>query len=275
MTPSTITPDTIRLSMESESRRQARFAEVRQLKAHGATRSAIAQQLQMSVNTVARYLRADELLIRTPNPTTISTAERFAPYLQQRWQAGCHSPLELWKEIQQQGFTGSQAAVWRWVNRYRATRQLLNPEDQMPISIQTNPKVNSFVLSSRQASWILLHRTEELKTEEKKWLEQFEAVCELVVRVRDLAQQFTHMVSEKASTLLNDWIVSAKNSGVTDLRNFALGLQRDWDAVSNALKFSWSNGPTEGHVNRLKVIKRQMYGRASFDLLRCRVLAAG
>jgi len=74
---------------------------------------------------------------------------------------------------------------------------------------------------------------------------------------------------------LNEWIQAAKTSGLTDLRNFAMGLRRDYEAVSNALKLPWSNGPTEDQVHRLKMIKRQMYGRAKFDLLRKRVLQAG
>ncbi len=96
--------------------------------------------------------------------------------------------------------------------------------------------------------------------------------CPAVIQVHELAQQFLKMVRNRLVAELPMWLQAAQGSGLTDLRNFAMGLRRDLEAVSNALKLPWSNGPTEGQVHRLKMIKRQMYGRAKFDLLRKRVL---
>jgi transposase len=106
-------------------------------------------------------------------------------------------------------------------------------------------------------------------------LTRLKATCESVGQVHELAQRFQKLVKQRVATDLYGWIQAAKNCGLTDLRNFAIGLQRDYEAVSNALKLPWSNGPTEGQVHRLKMIKRQMYGRAKFDLLRKRVLQSG
>ena len=97
-------------------------------------------------------------------------------------------------------------------------------------------------------------------------------VCPSVVQVHELAQRFLNMVKNRVVTELAMWLQAAQGSGLADLRNFAMGLRRDFEAVSNALQLPWNNGPTEGQVHRLKMIKRQMYGRAKFDLLRKRVL---
>ena len=121
---------------------------------------------------------------------------------------------------------------------------------------------------------MLLHTPDELEDHEKDWLTRLKSACESVGKVHELADRFQKLVKQRAATDLNEWIQAAKSSGLADLRNFAMGLQRDIDAVSNALKLPWSNGQTEGQVHRLKMIKRQMYGRAKFDLLRKRVLQA-
>jgi len=251
-----------------EKRRLARFDEVRGLKQQGLSRAAIAGQLQMSVNTVKRYLRADEFPIRMLSPCAISKADRFSSYLRQRWQAGCRSPRQLWSEIRTQGFDGSESSVRRWVARLQL---------EMPFALDsqavTSPRaVDTRVLSSRQASWILLKHWEELKEPEQDWWEEIKTVCSPIETVRELSQQFVKMVKKKIPADLAGWAGSAKASGLIDFRNFALGLQRDFAAVNAALTLPWSNAATEGHVHRLKMIKRQMYGRANFDLLRKRVL---
>ena len=90
----------------------------------------------------------------------------------------------------------------------------------------------------------------------------------------DLARQFMTMVRHRLQDRLDPWLETVKTSGIPALISFANGLQKDLAAVRNALRYAWSNGQTEGQVNRLKFIKRSMYGRANFDLLRKRVLAS-
>lgn len=96
----------------------------------------------------------------------------------------------------------------------------------------------------------------------------------MIGAARKLALWFFALVRERRSGELEAWIAAVENSGVADLKNFAKGLLRDKDAVVSGVSLEWSNGQTEGQVNRLKLIKRQIYGRASFALLRARVLAA-
>jgi transposase len=97
------------------------------------------------------------------------------------------------------------------------------------------------VLSSRQAAWLLIHAPDELEDYEQDWLTRLKAACESVGQVHELAQRFRKLVKQRIATDLNGWIQVAKNSGLTDLRNFAMGLQRDYEVVSNALKLPWSN----------------------------------
>jgi len=89
-----------------------------------------------------------------------------------------------------------------------------------------------------------------------------------------LAQQFLAMVRDRTATALDHWLETCATSGISDLVTFAAGLQREYAAVRAALELPYSTGPVEGHVNRIKLLKRQAYGRAKFDLLRQRVLYA-
>ena len=88
-----------------------------------------------------------------------------------------------------------------------------------------------------------------------------------------IAQRFAQLVRGTSAETLETWLMDSLASPVSIIRAFAHSLQRDFDAVKAALTLPWSNGPVEGHVNRIKVLKRPMFGRANFDLLRLRILA--
>lgn len=96
--------------------------------------------------------------------------------------------------------------------------------------------------------------------------------CPPAATIRKLALAFRAMLKQKNAEALPDWIVEAKASGIAALKNFTTVLESDIEAVKSAATYHWSNGPVEGQINRLKMIKRQMFGRAGFDLLRKRVL---
>jgi transposase len=127
--------------------------------------------------------------------------------------------------------------------------------------------------SAREASWMLL-RPEELTDEEKQTAE---VLCRLSPEVRQaqqLALSFIEVVKERRADELRGWLVNAQLSGVAEFVSFANGITSDFQAVRAALEYEWSNGQVEGQVHRLKLIKRQMYGRGKLDLLRARVLYA-
>ncbi len=243
---------------------QLRFAEVKALQQQGWSQRAIARQLHLGRPTVHRYWAMQTL----PNRGWISAfatskTTPFWPYLLQRWNEGCHSGRQLFAELQQQGFTGSYCSLWR------AMRRL---PDRAPVS-KVKPPASSPV-SPRQGAWLLLRPPEALKPEQK--ITQA-ALCEIsntIAQAHSLAQTFARMLRQRKEELLDPWLADAEASVVAEIRHFALHLKRDYQAVKAALRLPWSNGPVEGHIHRLKLIKRQMYGRAHFALLRKRVLYA-
>ena len=117
-----------------------------------------------------------------------------------------------------------------------------------------------------------MRKKDELSAEKRSLLEALLNDSKDFTRLYELTQQFWSIVSERKKERLGEWMVSAKESGIVELRYFVKSLQSDLAAVEAALTYTWSNGPVEGQNNRLKMIKRQMYGRANFDLLRLRVL---
>ena len=123
-----------------------------------------------------------------------------------------------------------------------------------------------------QAAWtILTHpdkRTELQKQQVALWAE----ACPELSKTQDLAQAFGTLVRSRQADQLDGWINAARDSGIAIWSRFAASLKSDYDAVLNALKLPWSNGPVEGNVQRLKLIKRQAYGRANLDLLKARVM---
>jgi transposase len=255
-----------------QARRQARFDEVHALRAQGHSHRSIAKTLKLGVNTVRDWLHRDTLRAGRHASGSSSKAAGYADYLQARWQAGCRSPRQLWLEIRAKGFTGSEASVWRWLLRLRQAEA--EATDVLDVRRRLEVATETYALNARQAAWLVVRPLDKLKPEEATWLAQLEVACPLVRTGRELAHRFIRMVKDRQPTALADWLHAAEVSGLRELRSFAAGLRRDLAAVEAALSQRWSNGPTEGHVNRLKLIKRQMFGRAKFDLLRQRVLHA-
>jgi transposase len=240
-----------------------RFDEVKVLAAKGFSHRAIARQLQMHRETVARFLQLDELPERALPPQNTSTVTPYLDYMRQHWKEGCHNGKQLWREIRAQGYTGSYMSVYRVLKRFRSSVDNQHSTDLSP----TVP-----VLSPRKAQWLLTHEPKQLTAEQ---LIQLTALCERcpdAATAYPLAQRFARMIRERRVEDLDPWLNDALACGLPFLHNFAIGLNRDYDAVKAALRLKWSNGQVEGQVNRLKVIKRIMYGRAKFDLLRLRVL---
>lgn len=127
--------------------------------------------------------------------------------------------------------------------------------------------------SPRRLSWLLIRPEEGLSSGERDYLERMDESSADVAGARALARGFAGMVRDREVGRLDVWLGEA-SGGPPELRAFAEGMRRDKEAVAAALSEDYSNGQTEGQVTRLKLIKRSMYGRANFDLLRTRVLRA-
>jgi transposase len=205
----------------------------------------------------------------------------FAPYLLKRWQDGCRNALQLYREIKQQGYPGGQGTVLRWARRRREKPAPSTPGRYLS-QVAERCRAQSISRlwgtgkpsSPRRAVWLFLARPDSLDAEEKPFLEQMTGCSLETAKAYQLAQRFREMARRKGSEDFGQWMEDALQSGLPDFESFAAGLGREWEAVEAALKKPWSNGQVEGHISRLKFLKRQMYGRASFELLRRRVLNA-
>lgn len=257
-------------------RRLAAYTEVARLHAAKVSQRKIARVVGLSRNTVRRYLRAGEFPERKPKALQRTQLDRFAPYLTTRWQEGCWSATQLWGEVQAQGFPGSVDSVQRFVARLCS----LLPTDmretlaQRTSGVKARHPLRLVFKSAREVMWLLLRAPEKLKVEERQLLDHIFRASSEIVTTHAFAQKFQKIVRARDHLGLTSWLWRARRCQVRDLTGFAAGLQRDLGAVKAALMFEWSNGQVEGQVNKLKTIKRQMYGRANFDLLRARVLHA-
>jgi transposase len=256
----------------AEQRRKDRIDLVRELHGRGYSQKEIARQIHLHPKTVRRYLRA-------PTPTRRSHRKKrlldpYHPYLLKRWNEGCHNATQLWREIQSQGFEGRLTIVLTLIQRFRKASGLppnvrhLAGKALDADSIRQPPAL-------RTLSYWILKRPENRKEEQEKLVEQIRAAQPELDATLALAREFASMIRGRKAEELDPWLEKAEQSGYRVWDNFVAGLKQDYAAVRAALSYSWSNGPTEGHINRLKCLKRLMYGRAKDDLLRKRVLWQG
>jgi len=254
----------------TRDRRLARYQAVLELQQQGLSRRAMARRLGLGYRTIQRYLDADTFPEMAQRRKGRSILDKYVPYLQQRWLEGEHNGSQLFREIKAQGYGGGPGMVGLWAAQQRGERKRSQATKTDPK--QSKPTVQR-PWSARYAVWLLLKDPDLLPTEKKAALERMLQTSPDIQRAYNFAQAFGRIVRGRLSKALTPWLEAVAQSGLTPLKSFAAGLERDKTAVSAALSLIWSNGQTEGQVNRLKLIKRQMYGRAKFDLLRLRVLA--
>jgi transposase len=159
--------------------------------------------------------------------------------------------------------------VSRWAARYRKEHPDMSkavatatPE---PPAMEARPPMRR--LSASQAAWLLVQQPADLTEDEHAALDKLQKVVADIATAYALAQDFIRMVRERTADALADWLARAAASSIAELGSFASGLQRDLAAVTAGLSLPWSNGQVEGQINRLKLIKRTMYGRASSSSL--------
>lgn len=232
----------------------------------------IAEQLHLDRQTVHRYLRLDSASAAQRHRHARSNLEAYLPYLLQRWEEGCHNAQQLWREITVQGYVGTDRMVIAWAHQQRTEPAPTTPNiyrtRNTPISANTRLPM------ARAVAFFLIRRPEQLSETEQGVLKQIQQASAAIASGYTLFHEFVDLLRSKAADKLGLWMQSARASGLAEMEAFAAGLEADMSAIQSAASHSWSNAQTEGQVNRLKMLKRQMYGRANFDLLRRRVLYA-
>ncbi len=262
-----------KLSMERRGRRYAKFQKVIALKDSTKSLRAISRETGIGRDLVTRFIRAGSFPERakTRHPRAIN---QVVVELRQLWDSGIHNARELHQRLSAAGFSGSLGMVRRCVKPWRdATVQSHTPGRKARVRPADSKPVR---ISSNRLAWLLVKTDIEREPDEQKLIDRLLEDCEPVRTATELVLEFKQILPKRRSELLLSWIERASQPDVADeIRTFAEGLLRDWPSVKTAVELPWSNARAEGHVNRIKLIKRKMYGRANFDLLRIRVLARG
>jgi transposase len=254
-----------------------RHEAVQRLVAAGLSERSIATRLGIARGTVRRYRQA-----ATP-PERAAPARRpgilapYLPHLERRWAEGGRNGLQLWREIRAQGFPGSRKQVSRWAQARRLAVAPTTPRRYRPQPGATTapaPPPAGRRPSARRLAWLLVRTPTDLSASEQGLLSRLHAACPDAAAAYALLQEFVRPVRERCDEPLEGWFEAATASAVPDLRSFAVALREDAPALRAALQLPWSTSPVEGHITRLKLLKRQGYGRSGLDTLRCRMLYA-
>ena len=248
----------------TRQRRQCRQDVIRDLAQQGASIRAIAKTLGIGRRTVHRYLHG---LPDNARPQQPSICDRHREYLLQRWGEGVHNAHQLYLEIHDKGFTGSESNLRHYVRPWRADLPAGPGSSRTQRSV---PKAKEISVSPRSFRRLVL---KNLRTaEETALLAQIVAADPLLATSTSLAHDFAAAIHAHDVQAFDAWLDRAALTGVPAWKAFTNSLRRDLDAVHNGITMTWSQGPVEGSIHRLKLIKRAMYGRGGHDLLRRRVI---
>ncbi len=259
------------------ARREAQYAQLQALRAEGLSIHAISQRTGLSRVTVRKYLRAPTCPTRAPRRTQIGVLSAFDTHLRSRWGQGCHDAKALWAELRALGFRGSYRTVQRHVQAWPLPHDSPRPRGRPRMARPAEgpaPTPPPKPPSPRVALWWLLLPPAQLTPEQGAFVAHLTKHCAAVRAAQELAVDFGRIVSTREVDALQPWLARAAASEHGEFRDFVVGLRRDQAAVEAAVREPWSNGQTEGQVNKIKMLKRQMYGRASVGLLRQRLLFA-
>ena len=261
-----------RRASKERTREQARklFRSIHGLSKKGMKNARIARTLGIHRHTVERYLAFEAPPVRRHFTKKVSAIAPYEDYILKRWEQGCRNATRIWKEISEQGYPGAYQNVVQITRYLKEQERLGNPvPDRSP------------GISASHAAGILVKRSENRSEEETRTLKRLQTVHRVTERCCTLFEEFAGMLRDKepkqkeqARRSFKGWTERAKASGVAELRAFAVKLLQDTEAVVAAMVLSYSQGQTEGRINKLKLVKRSMYGRGKFDLLRQRVLYA-
>lgn len=244
-----------KLQYEGYQRRQQTNRMVRQMAGDNIPIKRIVRLTGLSrglVRQIIRGEREDVFRIRESSLTP------WLPRLEREWANGCQNGAELWRRLRADGFRGSLRVVGEWATRQRRAEQTV------PSGQRKSPP-------ARKIARLLTIGRDHLSRADAIQVAKIEAALPALATARMLIERFKEMVRNGREDELETWLDEAEKSLVGA---FTRGLRRDQAAVAAAMRATWSNGPTEGQINRLKTLKRQMYGRANIDLLKARLVGA-
>lgn len=278
VTSPTEAPPPIKQKQKAEQRRakrQENHQKTWELHSQGMNARAIAQRLGISRTTVFRNLR---------NPTFVERRGRsdkgrglvkpYQDYIIKRWNEGCRETKIIFEEIKQQGYVGSYATVTRYTARLRECQGLKKRQRFSTVRLPKIVKPSRKPLTPYSVTWLILGSSDSgvSESQREELIMSLKAQSPNLREGIELAENFISLVSQRQKEELDSWLNRAYNSILSPFSRFAKSLLEDYSAVKASVTMSWSNGPVEGQINRLKMLKRQMYGRAKLDLLTRRFL---
>jgi transposase len=244
-----------------------RFEQIQALASQGLNKNAIARRLDLNRKTVYKYLALTAPPERRHTWRRESAIAPYEGYILRRFEQGCRNGRAVWREVLAQGYEGAYQNVARIMAYLRQQERHRDRSPPAPTG-----------LTVRQAVGILLVRPAHRNDDEQRTVEQLRTLDSEVRQAVTLLAGFAQLVRDSphvdAADQLDRWMAEAESPALPEVLTFVTKLRQDRDAVVAGLSLSWSQGQTAGQITKVKLIKRGMYGRAKFDLLRQRVLSA-
>lgn len=243
--------------------RYDRYQQVVELRQQGMTIKTIAKRVGLGARTVQRWITDRHYVETNYHHRHRSQFDAYSGYVRKRLTSGAQNIQQIWREIKAQGYSHSDRALRRHLEPVRGKKMADLPEAGV---------LDHF--SAKKAVWWFVHPFEKLQAREQEELLALRQASATAEMIYQLVQEFFRLVRTRQGTQLDSWISQVEASDIPELQRFVNGLKLDKAAVLNGLTLIHSNGQTEGQVTRIKLIKRMMFGRAGFALLRQRVLHA-
>jgi transposase len=255
-----------------------RYEAIHALAAQGLSGQAIADALDLNPQTVARNLRLPTCPQRMRHPRRANILDPYEPYLRERWQQGERNGLGLWREVKARGYPGTSRNVSRlltyWRQQERQERQEQQEREAHPTPAENGLGGSAAPTDSsprrgitpREAVGLLLRPLDDMTSEQQAMRAEISRLDPELARVDGLCTHFRQLLRDRDVHGLDTWLTDADQSGIEEVASFAAKLRKDLAAVEAAVTSPWSQGQVEGQVNRLKLVKRSLYGRAKFEL---------
>lgn len=268
-------PLAMAMAAARREQRMATHQQVWDLYRQGWPGEEIARHLGIGRTTTYRHLKSEAFPERRGRSDAgRSSMDPWRDWIIERWNRGQRNGRQTLRDLRAKGFTGNYATVLRYLNRLRDAQQGAAPHRPRTRSGPLLVAAPKQVLTPRTAAWTVLRPPDRRRSEEKALLARLGETAPILAMAVTLAEEFAALVRGRKPERLDPWLQRAQDSAVPALQRFAKRLSSDYDAVRAAVTLAWSNGQVEGQINRLKTLKRQMYGRASLDLLERRFLLA-
>ncbi len=249
---------------------EARYEQMLALREAGLPTGSIARRLGVTPRTIQHWRAQGHGPYTSPRKPRRSPLDWSKKYLRERWEAGERNGTVLWEELKARGYTGSSRSVYRQLATWRE-HSGKRKWSASPAPVPYSPFQD--VTPGKVIGWILARPT-TLKPEAQAQLDRITQMDSILAQARELTQSFLALIRHHSSEGLDNWLKDARASSVREFLTFARSVERDKPAIVAGLTLPYSTGPVEGHINRLKLIKRQAYGRARLSYVQHRFLPA-